>query len=88
MAGVKADQFTEVVKKTMTDGEVCDWVRQNAKQPDTVKAAHRERILNHPQPGNAEMEARLQQRKAAAGMGHRDEIKTFVDFIDADEKRL
>jgi hypothetical protein len=87
-AGVKADQFIEVVRNSVTDGEVCDWVRQNVKQPESVKAAHRERILNHPKPGNTESEARLKQRKEAAGLGHRDDIKTFVDFIDADEKRL
>jgi hypothetical protein len=30
---------------------------------------------------------RLKQRKAESGLGHRDDIQTFVDFIDADEKR-
>jgi hypothetical protein len=27
-------------------------------------------------------------RKEEAGLGHRQDIQTFVDFIDADEKRL
>jgi hypothetical protein len=27
-------------------------------------------------------------RKEQAGMAHRDEIQNFVDFIDADEKRI
>jgi hypothetical protein len=27
-------------------------------------------------------------RKEKAGMAHRDDIQTFIDFIDADEKRL
>ncbi|MBL9176004.1 MAG: hypothetical protein JNL10_20845, partial [Verrucomicrobiales bacterium] len=30
---------------------------------------------------------RLRTRKQEAGLGHRDDIQTFVDFIDADEKR-
>jgi hypothetical protein len=32
--------------------------------------------------------ARFQQRKEECGAGKRDEIKTFVDVIDVDEKRL
>jgi hypothetical protein len=30
----------------------------------------------------------LKLRKEQAGMGSRDEIQSFVDFIDADEKRI
>ena len=58
MAGVDARQFMEVVRNSITDGEVCDWVRVNVKQSESVKAAHR------------------------------DDIQSFVDYIDADEKRI
>jgi hypothetical protein len=34
------------------------------------------------------MKARLKMRKEEAGLAKRDDIQTFVDFIDADEKRL
>jgi len=87
-AGVEAQKFIEVVGNTVTDGEVCDWVLKNVKQPESAKAALRERILNYPKKDDAEMEARLKARKEAAGLAHRDEIRSFVDFIDADEKRL
>jgi len=87
-AGVEAKQFIEVVRQSLTDGEVCDWVRKNAKQPDSVKAAHRDRMLNYPRRDDAEMQARLKLRKEQAGLAHREDIQTFVDFIDADEKRL
>jgi len=30
----------------------------------------------------------LKLRKEQAGLAHRDDIQTFVDFIDADEKRI
>ncbi len=86
-AGVEAQKFIEVVGSTVTDGEVCDWVLKNVKQPESAKAALRERILNYPKKDDAEMEARLKARKEAAGLAHRDDIQTFVDFIDADEKR-
>ena len=88
VVGLSHEEFVAVVKGTLTDGEVCDWVLKNVKQPDSIKAAHRERMMNYPKKDDAEMQARLKSRKEAAGMSHRDEIQTFVDFIDADEKRL
>ena len=87
-AEVKAEEFIEVVKKSITDGEVCDWVLKNVKKPEPIKAAHRERMLNYPKKDDAEMQARLKMRKENAGMANRDDIQSFVDFIDADEKRI
>jgi hypothetical protein len=87
-AGVDAQTFIDVVKKSITDGEVCDWVRLHVNKPESVKAAHRERMLNYPKKEDAEMQARLKMRKEQAGLSHRDDIQTFVDFIDADEKRI
>ena len=87
MAGVDAQTFINVVRNSITDGEVCDWVRKNVNKPDSVKAAHRERMLNYPKADDVEMQARLKMRKEQAGVGHRDDIKAFVDVIDVDEKR-
>jgi len=87
-AGVESKEFIEVVRRSVTDGEVCDWVRQHAEKSESVKAAHRERMLNYPKKDDPEMQARLKMRKEQAGMSHRDDIQTFIDFIDADEKRL
>jgi hypothetical protein len=87
-AGVEAGRFIKVVRNSITDGEVCDWVLKNVKQPEAVKNAHRERMLNYPKAEDAPMQERLKQRKQEAGMAHRDDIRSFVDFIDADEKRL
>jgi hypothetical protein len=87
-AGVTHEQMIEVVKNSTTDGEVCDWVRTHVKKTDTEKRAHAEGMLSYPKPGDVEMEARLKQRKEAAGLARRDDLKNFVDFIDADEKRL
>ncbi len=87
-AEIKKEDFFEVVKKSITDGEVCDWVLKNANKPDSIKAAHRDRMLNYPRKDDTEMQARLKMRKEAAGVGHRDDIQSFVDCIDADEKRM
>ena len=86
-AGLTHEQFVEVVKHTTTDGEVCDWVRQNVKKSDADKRAHADGMLNYPKPDDAPVLERLRQRKEAAGLAHRDDLKNFVDFIDADEKR-
>jgi hypothetical protein len=45
-------------------------------------------MLNYPKPDDAQMQARLKMRKEEAGLAERDDIRSFVDFIDADEKRL
>ncbi len=87
-ASVTHEQMLGVVKNSITDGEVCDWVRKNVKKSPTEKAAHAADMLNRPKAGDAEAAARLKMRKEQAGMAHRDDIRNFVEFIDADEKRI
>ena len=85
-AGVDQDTFFEVVKTSITDGEVCDWVRTHAKADEAAKAALVERVMKH---GNGDALAqRLVERKAESGLADRDDIQCFVDYIDADEGRL
>ena len=87
-AGVQHEAFVEVVKKTHSDGEVCDWVRSNVKKSPAEKTAHAQDLLGRPQQDNPEAVARLKLRKEQSGLAHRHEITTFVDYIDADEKRI
>ena len=87
-AGITHDQMVEVVRNSLTDGQVCDWVRLHVKKSAQTKLLHAQGMLAYPQPDDAAMQDRLRQRKEAAGLGGRDDIKTFVDFIDADEGRL
>ena len=87
-AGVDASQLIEVVKNSITDGEVCDWVARNVKKTDAEKAAHRDQMLKHGSQEDPALRARLKSRKEESGLGHRDDIQTFVDYIDADEKRI
>ena len=87
-AGVTHEQFVTVVKNSLTDGEVCDWVRRNVKKSPAEKAAHWQDVLSRPKADDEGAKARLKMRKEQAGIAHRDEIKTFVDMIDADEKRI
>ena len=87
-AGVTLDAFIEVVRGTLTDGQVADWVLKNIKKTEGEKKAHAERLLGRPSADDVAAQARLQMRKEQAGVAHRDDINTFVDVIDADEKRL
>ncbi|MGE3309514.1 MAG: DUF5069 domain-containing protein [Limisphaerales bacterium] len=86
-AGVKFEPFVEVVKESITDGQVADWVRENVRKSEAEKRAHAERMLNYPADDVAG-QARLRLRKDQRGFADRDEIQTFIDFIDADENRL
>ena len=87
-AGVTHEKMIEVVKNSVTDGQVCDWVHHNVKKTPAEKAALRDDILSRPKADDAAAVARLKMRKEEAGAGHRDDIRCFVDCIDADEKRL
>jgi hypothetical protein len=86
-AGVEAEKMIEVVKQSITDGQVCDWVRQNIKKTAAEKAAFNDFASNHGTQTD-ELKARLDMRKKQSGLSHRDDIRTFFDYIDADEKRI
>ena len=87
-AGVTHEQFVEVVKNSLTDGEVCDWVRKNVKRTPAEKDAHWQDVVSRPLATDAAACARFKFRKEEAGIAHRDDITCFVDSIDADEKRI
>ncbi|MFO1462026.1 MAG: DUF5069 domain-containing protein [Verrucomicrobiota bacterium] len=87
-AGLEADAFIEVVRNTITDGQVYDWVRTHVRRTPDAKEAFNRWLLNRgTEEHDPALRERLRMRKAEAGLGHRDDIQTFVDFIDADEKR-
>ena len=86
-AGITHEQFVEVVKGTITDGEVADWVAKNVKRSEADQKGHAAGMLDYPKADDAEGQARLKMRKEQGGLTHREDIRGFVDFIDADEKR-
>jgi gluconokinase len=87
-AGLNHEEFVALVRGTVCDGQVCDWVVKHVRRSEGDKQAHAARMLNYPPAGDAALQDRLNQRKQASGFGQRDELKTFVDYIDADEGRL
>ena len=87
-AGVTHEQMVEVVKNSITDAEVCDWVHGNVKKSAAEKAAHAQDQLSRPKPDDPAAQERFKMRLKESGLEHRADLKTFVDYIDADEKRL
>lgn len=86
-AGISPEQLTEVVRGSVCDAEVCAWVRSHVRVSPDGKEAFRQRVFAHGTEGE-ELIARLAMRKAQIGAADRDDIRCFVDFIDADEGRL
>ncbi len=86
-AGVTAENFIEVVKNSVTDGQVADWVAKNVRRSDAEKKAFNDFVLNRGRDDEA-AKARLKMRKEESGLSHRDDLQTIVDYIDADEKRI
>ena len=87
-AGVAHEQMIEAVKNSFIDGQVYDWVRTHVKKSAAEKRAHGEMMLNRPAPEDAAAQERFKQRKQEFNLGHRDDVRTFVDLNDADEKRI
>jgi hypothetical protein len=86
-AGIAPEALVEVVRHSLTDGEVCDWVAKNCHRTEAEQAAHRDYLFNHGRQDDPALKERLRQRKTESGLAHRDDLQTFVDYIDADEKR-
>ena len=86
-AGLTVEQFVALVQGTVTDGQVCDWVAKNVRKSAVEKAAFNQAVLDYGRGDDPALKARLQMRKEQSGLGHRDDLQCFVDYIDADEKR-
>ena len=87
-AGVSHEQLITLVKQSITDGEVCDWVRKHVKKSPAEKAALLKGMLDYPRADDPDGQARLKMRKEQSGLSRRDDIQCFVDYIDADERRI
>lgn len=88
IAGVTHEQMIDLVKNSVTDGQVCDWVRQHVKKSVAEKAAHWSEMMSRPRSGDEAAQARLKMRKEQCNGLHRDDVQTFVDVIDLDEQRI
>ncbi len=87
--GLEAEEFVTVVNNMITDGQVVDWVRKNVEVDEATRDLFNDAVGNYgSDEANTELRQRLAERKEEAGMGDRDDVQCFVDFIDADEGRM
>ena len=87
--GMGPEEFVEFVENSATDGQICDWVRENIEADDSTKELFNDAVLYYgSDEANTDLRERLAMRKEEAGLGDRDDIQCFVDFIDADEGRI
>src|SRR6266498_4415289 len=76
-AGLTHEEMIEVVKNSITDGEVCDWVRKNVKKTPTEKAAHAQDQSSRPKPDDPAAQERFKMRLKESGLEQRTDLKTF-----------
>ncbi len=86
MAGTTHEEMVKVVENSTTDGEVCDWVRVNVQKSETEKQAHREKMLRI--PSRPDLKELFLRERGELGLAHREDLKSFIDLIDADEGRI
>jgi len=86
MAGRTHEEMVKVVENSITDGEVCDWVRVTVQKSETEKQAHREKMLRI--PSRPDLKELFLREREELGLAHREDLKSFIDLIDADEGRM
>jgi hypothetical protein len=87
-AGLTHAQMVDAVRGTITDGQVCEWVRLNVHCSDAEKHAYNHHLVNRPDPHDREQVELFAQRKAFYNLTDRADITCFLDLIEADEGRL
>lgn len=87
-AGLTHEQMVTMVKDSITDGQICEWIRLNVHKTEAQKHAFNHLLINRPDPHDREQAEHFAQRKAFYNLSHRDDVTRFVDLIEADEGRL
>lgn len=87
-AGISHEQMIEVVRHTITDGEVCDWVRVHIRKTPEEKEAHRRAMLDFPPAEDLRAVEYFNARKTAYGLANRADVRNRADLLDADEGRF
>jgi hypothetical protein len=84
-SGVNDAEFREIVR-TKTDVEIEQWIKTNVKKSAEQIEAYNQKLLLRGH--NDDVAEKFKERKAKAGLAHREDIKGFADLIDADEGRI
>ncbi len=84
--GVDFDALSQRTLEGGTDEEILEWCFQNGRRPD----AEQIEIWNgfmHKRGWRDAASKGLEQQRAEAGLGHREDIVTFFDVMDVEEGR-
>lgn len=85
--GVDYEPLAELVRSGASDEEALDWARKNGtKRPDHELAWWTSYMKNR--GFRDDLSERLASRIEESGFGGRQDICTFMDYIDADEGHL
>jgi hypothetical protein len=78
--------MVDVVRTSITVGEIYDWVKKLVRKSSEDRDRLREMIFRRGTEGD--YKERLNMRKEQSGLQDRADIQCFVDYIDADEGRI
>lgn len=81
--------FEELSNRTLqggTDEEILEWCFQTGRRPDAEQIEVWNGFIRK-RGWRDEASAGLAKQKEAAGLGHRDDIQTYFDLMDAEEGR-
>lgn len=85
--GVDYEALKEVILAGASDAAALAWARTNGTPRTEIEHTWWDAYMRK-RGFRDDLSERLTQRKAEAGLTGRDDIQTFMDFIDADEGRL
>lgn len=85
--GVDYEPLAELVRGGASDAEALAWARENGTSRPDYEFAWWKAFMTT-RGFRDDLAERLVQRKAESGFAHRDEIRTFMDYIEADEGRM
>nr|WP_246418097.1 DUF5069 domain-containing protein [Haloferula luteola] len=85
--GVEYEDLKAFVLNGKTDEETLSWARENGIERPPYEAAWWRSYMLH-RGSRDDLAERLATRKQESGFAHRDDIRSFMDYIDADEGRL
>lgn len=85
--GTNGEEFARKVNELDTDEKIGEWVKQllKNKTPEDIERFNESRFQWHPEPGSHSYEYFMNQRNKLAP--DRDDITTWFDLLDLDEKR-
>lgn len=85
--GINYEDLAEQIRNGASDQVALEWAREQGIQRTDAEAAWwRSYMLNR--GFRDDLSQRLVERKTESGMAQRDDIQSFMDYIDADEGRL